>query len=119
MAGKKLRLLHDFILIKLDPDTQKVGRIWKPDGAYDHVLRTGEVVDIGPGRWAEKKGMALNKRCPVDLEVGEGVVFVRFVADGTRTARAIQYHIGEGYALLMPSDVLLAYDRSDPPEIGQ
>lgn len=119
MASKKLRLVNDLILIKLDPDTEMVGRIVKPDGALDHVLRAGKVIDIGPGRWAEKKGVSLNKRIPIDLEVGEGVVFVRFVADGTRTARAIQEHVGADYALLKPNDVLLAFDHNNPPEIGQ
>ena len=46
-----MKIMNDWLRIKLDPDEELVGHIFKPQGAYDHVLRTAEVVDVGPGPW--------------------------------------------------------------------
>ena len=116
-----LRLLNDLILVQLDPDTNlagELGLLVRPDSAYEHVFRTAKVLDVGPGRWAEKHGQPLNHRIPVGVEPGDGVLFVRFVADGTKTAQAVQYHLGPDKALLKPSDVLLVFDHQHPPKFG-
>ena len=111
-----MKLLNDWIHIRLDPDQEKVGDgvLYKPDGAYEHVLRTAEVIAVGPGRWCESG----EKRVPIDLKPGDGVVFIRFVADGTKTGQAIQAILGKDEALIRSSDVLLVYDRGDAPRFS-
>ena len=112
-----MRLLHDNILIKLDPEKETIGSglLIKPQNAHEHVLRTAKVVQVGPGRWA--KGAAV--RIPVGVEVGDGVVFIKFVATHTETAKSIQKAVGLDHAIIKPEDVLLIFDHANPPEINQ
>lgn len=109
-----MRVLNDWIHIKLDPDEEKVGTLYKPQGAYDHILRTAEVLQVGPG----KRCKDVDRREPMGVEPGEGVVFIRFVADSTKTAQSIQATLGEDEALIRVGDVMLVYDRKDPPRFG-
>lgn len=114
--SRRLRLMGDRILLRMDPESNKVasGLLFKPDDAHETILRTGEVIDVGPGRWAEKE----NKRIPVGVEIGEGVVFVKFVATSTKTAESLQAHLSKDEALITPNDILLVYDRKDPPRFS-
>jgi len=109
-----MQVMNDWVHIRLDPDNEKVGSLFKPQGAYEHILRTAEVLQVGPGKWS-KEG---SKREPMGVEVGEGVVFIRFVADSTKTAQSIQATLGENEALIRLSDIMLVYDRKDPPRFG-
>jgi co-chaperonin GroES (HSP10) len=107
-----IRPMNDRIRVKIDPDKEMTsGGIIKPDDAHEGVLATGVVLDVGPGCWA-KKG---NKREPMGLEKGEGVVFVKF-HHLTETNKGVQHVIGKDELLLQPNDILLVYDRKDPPE---
>jgi len=109
-----MKVLNDWVHIKLDPDEELVGSIIKPQDAYDHILRTAEVLQVGPG----KRCKEVDAREPVGLAPGDGVLFIRFVADSTKTAQSIQASLGKDEALIRQSDVLLAYDRKDPPRFG-
>jgi co-chaperonin GroES (HSP10) len=113
-----MQLLGNTVLVRLDSESNKTlsGTLFKPDGAHEHVLRTGEVVDVGLGKYLQEDQRT---RMPFDIKVGEGVVFVKFLADKTGTAQGIQKFIPEGHAILQLSDIMLAYDRSDPPEFSQ
>lgn len=117
MPRRELRLLGDKILVRMDPEDNTVagGLLYKPDDAYETIMRTGEVVSVGPGRWASDGDVPLNKRCPVGVEVGDGVVFNRFIATHTKTAQTLhQYLLKDEEALIGPKDVLLVYDRKNP-----
>lgn len=111
MSG--LKLMGDRILVKLDPESKKTisGLLFKPDDAHETVFRTGEVIAVGPGRWPDKG----NERIPMPVERGEGVLFIKFVATSTKTAESLKVHLGEDEALLQPNDILLVYDRKEPP----
>ena len=113
-----MRLLGNTVLVRLDPESNKTksGTLFKPDGACEDILRTGEVVDIGLGKYLHDDQRT---RTPMDVKVGEGVVFVKFLADKTGTAAGIKKYIDEGLAILQLSDIMLAYDRADPPEFSQ
>jgi co-chaperonin GroES (HSP10) len=114
---KRLRLLGDNILVKMDPDADKVagGLLFKPEEAYETILRTGEVIAVGPGRHAKRGERDLGTRIPLGVEVGEGVVFNRFIASNTKTAEALhQFVLEKSEALIRPNDILLAYDRKNP-----
>jgi co-chaperonin GroES (HSP10) len=115
----KLRLLGDYVLVRMDPDTDKVagGVLYKPDAAFETLLRTGEVLALGPGKEAKRNGMPTGKRLPIDLKIGDGVVFNRFIASNTKTAEAMhrQHVLDENEALIRPNDVLLVFDREEAP----
>jgi co-chaperonin GroES (HSP10) len=105
--------MNDRIRVRIDPEKKvTAGGVVIPESATEGVLATGVVLDVGPGLWS-KKG---NKRCPVGVEKGEGVVFVKF-HHLTETNKGVQHVIGKDELLLQPNDILLAYDRKNPPEI--
>jgi co-chaperonin GroES (HSP10) len=110
-------MFNDTVLVRLDPEDSKIcdGLLVKPEIAHSHVFRTGEAVAVGPGKWAAKADV----RVPTGINVGDGVVFVKFVATHTKTAESIQHVIGKDLSILHESDILLVYDRKDVPEIGQ
>ena len=112
----KLRVVGEQVLVKMDPDNEAIagGLLVKPETAHEHVLRTGEVIQVGSGKRSKKTG----ERLPMTLQPGDGVVFVRFMAD-TKTSEALQYHLGKDHVLLKEGDVLLSYDRADAPEFSQ
>jgi len=111
MSG--LKLMGDRILVRMDPESEKTisGLLFKPDDAHETVFRTGEVIDVGPGKWIDKK----NERIPMPVERGEGVLFIKFVATSTKTAESLKAHLGDAEALLQPNDVLLVFDRKEFP----
>lgn len=114
---KRLRLMGDNILVKLDSESSMTssGLIVRPREAVETILRTGEVIATGPGK-RSKKG---DKLVPTGVEVGDGVVFNRFVASNTKTAEALhQYVLDENEGLIKGSDVLLVYDRESPINIS-
>lgn len=117
--SRGLRLMNDWILVKMDPDSNKTlsGTLYKPDEAYETALRTGKVMAVGPGPLAKKgEDRYLDFRIPVGVEVGEGVVFNRVIAIKTKTAEALhQVVLEEDEALIRPNDILLAFDHSNPP----
>jgi co-chaperonin GroES (HSP10) len=115
-----LRLQNDSILVKMDPEAELVtsGLLVKPQIAHEHVLRTGKVMQVGPGKWARKGERALNKRVRPDIEEGDGVLFIKFL-NMTETNKALQVHLGEDEIILRPDDILLVFDHDDPPEFSQ
>lgn len=118
---RSMKLMGDNVLVKMDPDKELTssGIIIKPKEAMETIMRTGVVVAVGPGKYAKKGERDLDKRVPIPLEVGDGVVFNRFVASNTKTAEALHQHVlDDDEALIKGSDVLLAYDRGRPITLG-
>lgn len=118
MAGR-LRLMNNWLLVKMDPESNKTlsGTLFRPEIAYETILRTGVVISVGPGPWAvNKSGECKGFRIPTGLEPGMGVVFNKVVAELTKTAEALhQYVLEEDEALLRPNDVLLVFDPNERP----
>lgn len=113
-----LRPLNDNIVIKIDPESNQVMTgsgitLYKPDGACEHVLNTGEVVSTGAGKKCRKGTV------PTGVEPGDGVLFIKFIAGYTETNKAIQHVIGKNLAVIKPKDILLVYDRKHPPKFTQ
>ena len=118
---KALRLMGDNILVRLDPDSEKTssGIIIRPKDAMETIMRTGVVIGVGPGRYAKKGDHDLDRRLPMMVEVGEGVILNRFIASNTKTAEALQQCVLDGdEALIKASDILLVYDRREPIKLG-
>ena len=103
--------MNDQILVFLEPEADKFSQapsLVKPDAAKpDHVFRIGRVIRKGPGKWNKKQ----TARIPTGVEEGTRVLFVKFVATQTKTAESIQHVLGEHFALLRPSDLLLELDE--------
>ena len=103
-----IRLLHDWVMVRLDkpPTTMTpTSTIIVPDvGAGALRMRTGVLLQVGPGRWA-KGGL---RRLPVGLEVGEKVAFFRENLEhqqGKQLTRMMQ-EMDEDTALIRAADVL-------------
>jgi chaperonin GroES len=69
----KVKPLHDRVLVlRIESDEKTTGGIIIPDTAKDKPLE-GQVVAVGDGRY-DKDG----KRVPIDLKVGDKVLFARY-----------------------------------------
>lgn len=107
-----LRLLGDRILVRLDkPVTEReVGgvTIVYPEGAHGdsgEVHCWAEVLQVGPGKWATKKGQPTGRREPIDLEVGDRVMMTWYLSQ-IETNKALAAVIGEDQIIIRPEDVL-------------
>lgn len=69
----KVRPLHDYILVKrLEEKEMKKGGIIIPDTAKEKP-QEGEVIAVGPGKLTED-----GKRLPMDLKVGDKILFSKY-----------------------------------------
>ena len=97
----------DKILVHLEPEQDSFSEapsLLRPDAVkQDHVFRIGRVVRVGPGEWNKRR----TARKPIDIEPGVRVLFVKFVATHTQTAKSIQAVLGEDFALIDKDDCLL------------
>ncbi|CAB4131230.1 GroES chaperonin family [uncultured Caudovirales phage] len=112
-----MKLMNDCILVSLDPekDTMASGLLIKPESAHEHIFRTAKVIQVGPGKYVTGKPI----RMPVGVVPGDGVVFIKFVATSTETAKSIQKEVGQDQAIIHPDDILLVFDHANPPEFNQ
>ena len=112
-----LRMQNNNVLIKLDPEVEKVagGMLFKPETAHDHVLRTGEVVAVGPGRWNDKG----ERYEPMECKPGMRVLFVKFIATHTESAKQLKQYIGPDFAIIKDKDALLDVGELKLEDISQ
>lgn len=95
----KLKPLEDCVVILPEtPEEKSAGGIIFPEGAKEKPTR-GRVVAVGPGRWLS----SLGKHVPVDLKVGDDVLFKQY------TGNEIDVD-GESYWMVRESDVLVALE---------
>jgi chaperonin GroES len=93
MAKIKLRPLDDRVVVEtLEAEEKTAGGIVLPDTAQEKPQR-GEVLAVGPGRLDE------GERIPVDLVVGDKVIFAKYGGTEVRVD-------GEDLLILRESDVL-------------
>ena len=112
-----MRMMNDYILVALDPESSMMagGLLHKPETANEHILRTARVVQVGPGKWVGDPAV----RSPMEVQPGDGVVFIKFVATHTETAKSIQAVVGKDLAIIHPEDILVTFDHDNPPEFNQ
>jgi chaperonin GroES len=90
----RLRPLHDRVVVKrTEEQEQKIGGLYIPDTAKEKP-QEGEVVAVGDGRVLDD-----GRRVPLDLKVGERVLFGKF--SGTEVKLG-----DEELLILRESDVL-------------
>jgi co-chaperonin GroES (HSP10) len=114
----KVRLLHDLILVKLEkPVTSKEVdgvTIFYPEGSHSsssEIQCWAEVEQVGPGKWATKKGRPTNKRVPTEVKVGDRVMMTWYLTQ-VESNKALAALLGEGRVIIRPEDVLCV----DPEE---
>jgi co-chaperonin GroES (HSP10) len=117
-----LNLTNDNILLKLEPLNQTVDGLssdvvlFKPTDACEHVYRTATVVKLGPGKRSKKHGI----RLPMDLRVGDRVIFIKFLATHTSQSKQLRQEIlGDDYAIVKESDILAEIGDLDISRISQ
>lgn len=98
MNAEKIRPLHDWILVKMDPLEHMVGSIFLPSGT---VERKATVLAVGPGV-EESNGL----RQPVGVEPGERVIFHRAHGEHSQ-GKQLSQALGEDLLLIKPRDILL------------
>lgn len=113
------KLIGDRILVELEPEADTISgidvKLYKPGGSEgkdSHVFRIGKVKALGPGVWNKRK----KTYTPIDLEVGARVLFIKFAATHTGTAKSIQGSLGKDFAIINESDVL--FEVSPDFDIG-
>lgn len=107
-----LKLLNSWIVIRdCEPDEIKIGSLYIPDGSVESPYKWAEVLEVGKGKAISKEpGWA-----PVDVNVGDTVLYVRFLKKtdtGKALTLALEREYGEGAFLIQEKDVLCVETRS-------
>lgn len=115
-----LRLLGDRIMVRLErPMSRRVEDggvlIYYPEGSHggDAEINTwGEVLQVGPGRWARnpRNGLETGERIPMDVKAGDRVMVVWYLTK-VETQKAIQALVGEDTIIIKPEDVICVDPR--------
>jgi chaperonin GroES len=93
-AAKKLRPLHDRIMVKrLEETSDKHGSIVIPDSAKEKP-QEGKVIAIGTGQLADD-----GKKIPLDVRVGDRILFGKYSGSEVTVD-------GEEYLVMKEEDVL-------------
>lgn len=90
----RIQPLHDYILVKrLEEKEIKKGGIIIPDTAKEKP-QEGEVIAVGPGKLTEE-----GKRLPIDVKVGNKILFGKYSGSEVRIA-------DEEFLIMRESEVL-------------
>jgi co-chaperonin GroES (HSP10) len=100
----KIRPLHDWVLIEVEPPAKKKGSIILPDPDTTPV-RFGKVLRYGPGRRLKKS----DRLIPAQVKKGERVAFFMATTQ-TRQGRSLSHSLPDNQALIKESDVLGVLD---------
>lgn len=114
--GRKVRLINDDLLVKMDPLPEKSsGGIIIPttvgERGDDGIYSTGTVVAVGYMKTEDEEGVHRRFKIP-DIDVGDKVLFIRFLAE-QHSNKQIQSRIEEGLIRVKWFDVIVAYDKAD------
>lgn len=109
------RPLGDRIVVKLEkPVTHREvdGGIvlYFPEGSHGHdseINTWGEVIAVGPGRWAvnPKNGLQTGERVPMEIKVGMRVMVVWYLTK-VETQKNVQALLGDNTIIIQPEDVI-------------
>lgn len=95
-----MKLLHDWLLVRMAPIQEKVGSLFTVHGER---LRRGEVLACGPGR-ERPDGV----RIPLDVTIGETVFFYRENLEHQQGKQltSVLKELGDDLGLIRVADVL-------------
>ncbi len=100
-----LRLLHDWILIELDPIIEREGALFLLHG---QAVRTATVQRVGPGR-----ALPTGARSPVGVVPGDRIAFRREHLEHKpgKQLLAVLQDLGENLGLLREPDILYVMEE--------
>jgi co-chaperonin GroES (HSP10) len=100
-----MRLLHDWILVELDPIVEREGSIVLLHG---QAVRTATVRAVGPGR-----ALPTGARVPVGVTPGDRIAFRREHLEHKpgKQILAVLQEIGENLGLLRAPDILYVMEH--------
>ena len=114
MGMPNIRPLRDMVLVKHDDTMEKErlsgGGIVVPEGSYTHeseIMTWGEVMRIGPGRFAKGK----SDRIPCTVKVGDRVLYNRFLRK-SRQGQQMDERMGGGFVLLEEHKDIIAVEKA-------
>lgn len=116
------RLFSDRILVRLDPRKEKTsGGILLPD-TNAQAVRTGIVLDIGPGKLVKTRRSGTSEYRevfrPIDVRRGEKVAFLIGSVD-TKTGQAVTHYLQEDERVIREEDVLFAIPDGVDVEVSR
>lgn len=103
-------LLHDWLLVEMQPFPEQIGSIILTEKSAEGQLRIGKVVQVGPGT-----AYASGNFVPVTVSVGDMVVFHPWNL-GHKQGRALGHaleEMGSNYGLIRERDVLMYYPPTE------
>ena len=104
-----VRLLHDLVLVKIDPMAKTIGSIVIPDIFKARDVHTATVMAAGPGRL-----LGNGQRASMEVSVGDRVAFHRWNVEhkNGEALCAVLEELGPDFALIKEGDVLFVW----PPD---
>jgi len=94
-----MRLLHDWLLIELEPPKQTAGSIILPDPERE-PMRMAKVLSTGPGRRSKTGSIR-----PLGVSPGERICF-HMANLQTKQGRELCYRLEDNQGLIRETDVL-------------
>jgi co-chaperonin GroES (HSP10) len=110
----KIRPLHDWLVVKIDPIPEKKGSIIVMEDSPLNNMRTGTVLRVGPGKNIQ------GKRVSPGVEAGEKVAF--FTANlehkTGKQLTAFLEGIEEDTGMIRSSDILFVFPAGENVRVG-
>lgn len=105
-----IKLMGNRVLVQMDPlKVLSEGGIHYPnsDAVTENDIHIwGTVLSTGPGKWAAKAA----KRVPMGVEVGDRVLFIRYLAK-VETNKSLSGFLEDGQIILEESDILCVEEK--------
>jgi co-chaperonin GroES (HSP10) len=83
-----------------NPDKVLSGVLFKPEGAHEDIYARGTVVAVAEHKWSKK-----GRPEPMEVEVGDTVVFIKFLRN-TKTGESLAKCLPDGQFIIHESDVV-------------
>ncbi len=96
MSERKLKPLHDRVLVKRIAGEEKIGSLFIPDSAKEKPLE-GEVIAAGPGRVLDNGQVR-----PMGVKQGDRVLFAKYAETEVKVGQ-------EDHLLLREDDILAVW----------
>lgn len=112
--GKVIRMIGKNMLVKIDepPKQTASGLVLYASGAMENVNNTGTIVAFGYEFTEDGEKIPIR-----DINIGEKVLFVRFLAE-QHTNEYIREMFGKDLIRLQPSDIQLIYSPEDQKSVS-
>lgn len=115
-----LRLFNDHVRVRLDPPLKQRGSILVPDIARANPVRTGVILDVGPGKYVKTRQRRTHEYRdvlrPVEAKRGERVAFLIGSVD-TKSGKAVSHYLQEDERVIREEDILFVFEDGANVEV--